>query len=134
MSYPYPSLTSTGWITDPLQRADLILYDFFVANYSQSIIFRGQIKSLPYYIHRNRDMSVLRDVLQTAITTLLNSYYDSAEISIKISPIKNALGIVDNEFTMDIQLSAIVIQDGKRYSLGKLINVENSSVSKISNI
>jgi len=35
---------------------------------------------------------------------------------------------------MDIQLSAIVIQDGKRYSLGKLINVENSSVSKISNI
>lgn len=134
MSYPYPSLTSTGWITDPLQRADLILYDFFVANYSQSIIFRGQIKSLPYYIQRNRDVSVLRDVLQTAITTLLNSYYDSAEISIKISPVKNALGIVENEFTMDIQLSAIVIQDGKRYSLGKLINVENSSVNKISNI
>lgn len=43
MSSPYPSLTATGWITDPVKRADVLLYDFFVANYSQSIIFRGQI-------------------------------------------------------------------------------------------
>lgn len=133
MSNAYPSLTSTGWITDPAQRADLLLYDFFVANYSQSIIFRGKIKSLSYFIQRNTDLFVLRDVLQQAISTLLNSYYDSAEVSIKIIPVTDDNGNVSKEFTMDIQLSAVVIQDGKRYSLGKLINVVNASVSKIFN-
>lgn len=134
MSSPYPSLTATGWITDPVKRADVLLYDFFVANYSQSIIFRGQIKSLAYYIQRNTDMFVLRDTLQTAITSLLNSYYDGAEVSVKITPVKNALGVVDNDSNMDIQISAIVIQDGKRYSLGKLISVENASVKKVINV
>lgn len=134
MSNAYPSLTTTGWITDPAQRADVLLYDFFVANYSQSIIFRGKIKSLSYFLQRHQDIFVLRDVLQQALSSLLNSYYDSAEVSIKVVPVADDAGNVANEFSMDIQISAIVIQDGKRYSLGKLVNVTNAKVSKITNV
>ncbi len=130
MANVYPSLSQMGWVTDVSVKADKLLMDFITANYSQSIIFRGKIKSLAYCIHKARDMMALQENLQLIVTAMLSAYYDNAEVSIRVVPLdKN--GTVDNVDNMDIRISAIVTQNGVRYSLGKLVQYVNSAVSTI---
>lgn len=130
MANVYPSLSSMGWVTDVSVKADKILMDFITANYSQSIIFRGKIKSLAYCIHKARDMAALQENLQLIVTALLSGYYDNAEVSVRIVPLEKN-GAVDNVDNMDIRISAIVTENGIRYSLGKLVQYVNSAISKI---
>lgn len=131
MANSFPTLSTLGWVQDVSIKASHILYSFFVANYSQTILFRGKIQSLPYLIHRMSDLTVLRDSVQDSVTKLLNSYFDSAEITVTLSPVKSENGQVLNEDNLDLQIKAIVVQDGKRYSLGRLVSIANKNVVDI---
>ncbi len=131
MANSFPTLSTLGWVQDVSIKASQILYSFFVANYSQTILFRGKIQSLPYLIHRMSDLTVLRDTVQNAVTLLLNSYFDSAEVTVMLTPIKSESGQVFNEDNLDLQIKAIVTQDGKRYSLGRLVSIANKNIVDI---
>ena len=131
MANSFPTLSTLGWVQDVSIKASQILYSFFVANYSQTILFRGKIQSLPYLIHQKSDLTVLRDSVQNAVTILLNSYFDSAEITVTLTPVKSENGQVLNEDNLDLQVKAIVTQDGKRYSLGRLVSIANKNVVDI---
>lgn len=131
MANSFPTLSTLGWVQDVSIKASQILYSFFVANYSQTILFRGKIQSLPYLIHRMSDLTVLRDTVQNAVTLLLNSYFDSAEVTVTLTPIKSESGQVFNEDNLDLQIKAIVTQDGKRYSLGRLVSIANKNIVDI---
>lgn len=133
MAVPYPSLSAIGWVTDAAVKADKILCDFITANYSQTILFRGKIKSLAYYIQHQQSEHELEETLHLNITRLLEAYYDSCDVNIKITPIE-VNGVVESDNRLDIRIDAIVVQDGTRYSLGKIVSVVNNKIGQILSI
>lgn len=49
-----PSMSTDGWIEDPLQVADYLMSHFFLSEYSQTALFPKEVTSLPYIMYKNQ--------------------------------------------------------------------------------
>jgi len=124
-----PTLSGSGWLTGVAERADALLSYFLVSDYTQSNTHRGGITSLPYLIqNKSRNIFSLKEDIASALSLLLRRYFDNASVSVEL----------DNpdarSARYNLTLSVIITDAGKRYSLGKLIDVVNNRVHRVTNL
>jgi hypothetical protein len=127
---PVPTLTAKGWATDMETKADMLLSYYFTSQYSQSNLYRGGISSLQYQLQQwgNNPMS-LQNYLQTAISTYLSKYFDSANVLITIVDPTS-----QQDQRMTVQVDARVTQNGVTASLGRLVYFLNATIVSIMNM
>lgn len=126
------TLDTAGNITDPRKKADTLLSYFFVADASQSNTFLGQVKSLPEIIKSNINSPTdLVINIEESLNKLLREYYDGVQSTVTLEPITEN-GIV-SETKFNIVIDTVVIDAGQQYSLGKLVSIANSKLSKVIN-
>lgn len=125
-------LDTTGYVTDPLIKADRLLAYFFVSDYSQSNSHLGYIHSLPYIIQSNISNLLQMGIdIEESLKILFRNYFDSMDVTVKVEPvIENG---IESETKRNILLDIIVIEDGVQYSLGKAVSLSNSKVKKVIN-
>lgn len=125
-------LDTTGYVTDPFIKADRLLAIFFVADYSQSNCFLGQVHSLPFIIQSNiSNISQMGRDIEESLKIYLSKFFDGAEITVDINKVvENG---VESETKFNINIDAILIQDGSQLSLSKAVSVSNSKVSQVIN-
>ena len=122
---PVPSLSAAGWVTDASGKADALLSHFFEAYKSQSYLYKDNVTSLQWLIeHYGHDSTELNIKITSALENYLGRYYDSVVVSVEISD------IAETSNTM-ITLHCSVIDNGTTYSIGKLLEVSDSSIVKI---
>lgn len=122
-SNPLPTLSTLGYLTSPMEKADRLMSYFFESDASQSQLFTKSVYSLQYLIQQhNQDIPTLCGQIKTNLTNYLNGYFDSSEVECTYSE-------EDNKVT--IKLYADVVENGKKYSLGKLIETINGSFNKV---
>lgn len=127
MSVQVPSLSASGWVGNISEKLDKLVGYFFVSDYSQSHLYRGNIASLPFIIKMaTENQSLLISETTKTLTNLLKSYFDRVQVDVTATaedPNK------PGELTL--QVDAEVTQDGVKYSVGKQLQIINSKVVAI---
>lgn len=129
MGQAVPTLDTSGWVRSVEHKADRVLSYFLIMNYSQTYAHYGKISSLPYLVHKNpKNFGELRVDIRNALEKMLSQYFDSNRVSVNIDP------IIENEketSKMDIRIIASVTENGKTFSLGRLVHTVDGKVRRI---
>lgn len=121
------TLDSAGYISDPPLIMDRILNNFAVANYSQSVVHYGQIKSLPWIIQRYaQDKYGLQAGIKESLEIMLAGYFDTVDVTVTIEPEVEGLEVKQN-----IIVDVIVSRGVQSWSMGKLLQLVNNKLFKI---
>ena len=126
-----PTLSRAGWSKSPAEMVDFLLSDFFIAEYSQSYLYKDNITSLPYLIQRYQgDVPGLVEAMRRYLEDYLGSYLDDilVDVTSDAGTSENPTSAV--AITIYIQFS----RNGVVYSVGKLIETLNSRIKKIVNL
>lgn len=115
------TLDSAGYISDPPMIVDRVFNYFSVANYSQSMVHYGQIKSLPWLIqHHAQDLYGLEHAIKDALEVMLSGYFDSVNVDCQIRP-----EIEGVEVKQNIIVDVVVSRGFESWSVGKLLRMVN---------
>jgi hypothetical protein len=127
-----PSLSTLGWVTDPVNKFDLVLSWFFLSDYNQTYLYKEYVTSLPRIIEKNGGdiQGVLAD-LRTSLSDYLKRYYDNVKVEASVG--NNA-----SDFTGKIQvnLNIGIGDNGTQKVYGRILKSTNSrleSIAKINN-
>lgn len=127
---PYPTLDSTGWLTKPEAKADAVMLGYLQANYSQSVLFKGKVRSFQHTLQQTQhDIATLERTVKEDLAEIYGAYFDLAETQCRVREPGKAYTGSDAKF--DIELSVDVIQNGLRVSVGRLLSVVDSKVAQI---
>lgn len=129
MANVLPTLTTSGWVRDTAQKADFLFSYFLVSDRSQSILGMDGVQSLPFLLKSGRDERQIRDEVERSLLTLFSAYFDAADCSVTITEARP-----DSDAVLNLRISVIVTQDGRRHSLGKLINTTAGKIGKVATI
>lgn len=120
-----PTLSSSGWIEEVAEKADRVMSYFFVSEYSQSEIFKGNVTSLPHLIQQfGNDPLVLREEVTRKLQGLLERYFEEAVVTTEITNEDQPASRID------LEISVRVREDGESYSLAKLVKTVNGKVEE----
>ena len=123
------TLDSGGYVGDPPLVVDVIMSNFFVANYSQTVVHWGKIHSLPHLLSvYAEDMSGLAGAIESALEEMLTSYFDTAMVECNIVALK------EDDSLQNIKIYASVLKDGITMDVGKLLSLVKNRVSMITDI
>ena len=132
MKIAIPTLTTSGFITDP----NIILvkiYEYFLtSDYSQSVIFYNKIASLPYLIHKHGPkLDDLKVDIEATLSSVMDNYFDNYEVNVEIT---NTPHGEHNKkpYLLTIELTAIVGE--KKYYLNKNLNIKESKILELDKI
>lgn len=131
MAIPIPSLTSAGWVTSLPEKADSAVAYYFTSDKSQSRdTFGNNVTTLAQQIQQygNDELSLTTFVTEQ-LQAYLSRYFDTVTVNVSTdipSPIDPS--------RLNLTVGVIVTDDGKAYSLGRLIETLNGKVSKIIDI
>jgi hypothetical protein len=133
MSEVVTTMDSAGWLTNPAQKADRLMAYFLVNNHSQSNLFLGQVRSLPYIIQSNpNDMPSVQTQVSNALNTVFGAAFDQVQVSVAMTGGAKSLGGSASIYDISIQVDCT--QDGVTQSLGRLINIVDSKIAKVSGL
>ena len=130
MATKVPTLSTSSFVEDPVEKCDRLLAYYFINDTSQSTLYRGSIMSLPYHVQQHgHDEQQLREAVRPALDEYFRSYFDEVEVDVR-TDIPNPA----DPNRINLTVSVIVIQDGKRYSLGQVATIKNSQVVNITKL
>ena len=80
-----PTLSTDGWVTDPIIMFDRAFADFMISNYSQSLEYHGAIASLPWIIQKTTgDTSKLRNLARKVLEDHLAGLFDVVQVDTEV--------------------------------------------------
>lgn len=124
MSIKVPTLSSTGWVEDVAHKADRLFAYYLTSEHSQSYLYYNNITSLTYHIQQYGSRPLLlQENIERDLRRMLMEYFDNVDLTIKVD--EAAQGDPER---INITFDCRVTQDGKRYSLGRLVRATQSKV------
>lgn len=130
MSKKIPTLSSSGWVSEVSEKADKAISYFFVSDHSQTALYPGNVSSLAYIVQQyGNDALALLSEMQRRVQTYMGRQFDEANVSVTLAAVTEP----DNG-QINLKLLISVKENGKEYSIGRLIKTLNSKVQEIINL
>lgn len=127
MAVQVPSLSASGWVGNISEKLDKLVGYFFVSDFSQSHLYRGNVASLPYIIKEcTENQSLLLSTTTKVLTNLLRPYFDRVQVDVTAT-----VEDPNKPGEITLMVDATVAQDGVTYSVGKELQIINSKVVAI---
>lgn len=124
MSTPVPSLSAAGWITAPADKADKLMAHFFEAEKSQTYLYGDNVSSLQWTVEQfGHNPNAMTQELRTTLERYLNRYYTSSTINVSV--------VDDGTPRYELRVFIQVTDNGKQYSFGKELQMNNGKLAKI---
>lgn len=128
-----PTLDTSGWITDPSEKAARLMAYFFASEFSQSNLYLGHINSLTHILANTAfDHDAMRIDIETEMAKLFEHYFDGSTISVTIKPI--VVNSVESESKFSIVIDARLSAEGTQLSLGRELVINRSKIENIINL
>lgn len=119
-----PTLSTSGWVSSISEKADHLLAYFFESDGLQSALYRDKVYSLPMIIKDfNGDGNAISKAVQESLHNYMYNYFDGIEVQSDHS--------VDENGKVNIKIYARLTENGKDYSLGKLVVLADNNISKV---
>ena len=130
MSKKIPTLSSSGWVSEVSEKADKAISYFFVSDHSQTALYPGNVSSLAYIVQQyGNDALALLSEMQRRVQTYMSHQFDEANVSVTLAAVTEP----DNG-QINLKLLISVKENGKEYSIGRLLKTLNSKVQEIINL
>lgn len=125
-----PTMGIKGWINATSDVADYVVACFLSANPSQTVLFREETTSLPYllkiYANRPNELEIqLQDHLDKKLKAAFG-YESYANVTLDND--------IDDDTKYTINFTGFIVTDSKSYTLGWMVQIQNSRVVKIAKI
>lgn len=135
MTVAVPTLSSRGWVRSAAEKADYLLAHFFESDHFQTYLYGDSVASLPYLVEQHGgDPMKLCSELQQVVQAYLSRYFDNAQVEVT-SDDDPAYNLNPNpNSAVALRMWASVLQDGKEYSVARLIETANSKLVKVVNL
>lgn len=130
MSQVVPTLTLSGFVSDVPTMIDAMFSYYLTSDYSQSNVFHGKIVSLQKQIQQFQHSEV---ELERNIREQLETYFRSVADDVTID-VTTAIPNPADPNRLNITLSAILVKEGKSYSVGRLVETQDSKILSIINL
>lgn len=127
---PVPCLSPAGWVRSPSEKADALIAHFYESDKAQTHLYGDQVSNLQYLIERyGHDIISLQQQLRAALEIYLGRYYQvvTVRVSNDDTPAKT-------DGKIEMRVYADVTEDGHQYSFGKLLQISNSKIERVSNL
>lgn len=132
MTVSFPTLDSIGWVSTPEETGDRALSYFITSEYSQSVLYHGNIVSLQYLVKKHGHDEL---TLQSEIATTLDGYlkrYFGENVSVDVRVLE---ADPQKPGQLTIHLSCIIRgENGLEYSLGRRVIYLNGKLVKIAEL
>lgn len=127
MSSNIANLGDENVIRDTPRKLDKHMLDFFFSKYSQSVIYRGRIYSLPKLIQMyGNDESQMRIHTQDALTAKLSAHFTTVTVTVSIETRSSGMTVViDANVTDDLDIENGIV------SVGYTLNISDSKLKQI---
>jgi hypothetical protein len=117
MSEVMPTLSTFGWVMNPLEKLDFALAHFFESDKLQTSIYGSNVTSFPWILEQHsHDVIQAADQVRSALNTYLSRYYDGANVDVKVTP-ENTTSPGSR---MRMSLAVSVIDNGSEYQASRL--------------
>jgi hypothetical protein len=127
---PVPSLSLDGWVTATASKADYLISHFFLADKSQSQLYKSEVSSLQYIIQANGGDMVKTSVeLRTALVAYFARYFGPATVD--TSFVQDSAN--SSKVTISIYVS-FTDPDGHEFVLARLVDLLDSKIQKITDL
>lgn len=125
---PLVSLSSMGWITSLEHQVDQLFADFVTSEYSQSVLYYGNILSLPHLVQKSgNDKQKFRRDLKSALEQLF-SFYTETTIDVTVEDLSTGSIRYNANVYCDVRY------DGQEYNLARQLVIADAKVKKIVNL
>ncbi len=125
-----PTLSLAGFVQDMPTKIDRMLAYYLTSDYSQSNVFKGRILSLQKHVQAyQHDLRTLTTKVREDLEGYFGAVCDAQTISVSAETPNP-----DDPNRINLSISAMLYKDGKGYSLGKLIETQNSITLSIINL
>lgn len=122
---PVPSLSPSGWITAPAEKADALFSHFYMSDGLQSSLFPGQVANIQSLVEQYGDNpSRFVQQLEATLRRYIFAFYPEG-----MDVQAEAIDLGTDRF--DVRLTITVVQGGKQHNFANLINVVNSKIAGI---
>lgn len=126
-----PTMSMMGWTGTPHEKAAYMIGTFIAANYSQSIALYGKITTLQYLVKKySQRLNELENELRTLFEEKVTATFPgtaSSQVYVQQTD-------VDNPAIYSIKLICEISENGRSYTIGKLVQFNGSVMVKISDI
>ena len=130
MTPTLPTVSTSGWVNDISEKADRLLSYYFVSDFSQSNLHRGQIVSLPQQVQEfGHDALALERAVKSALESYFGRYFESAIVDVSTTS-PNPL----DPNRIQVKVGLIVTDGGRQYSVGKLVRTFKGTIIDIIDI
>ena len=125
---PVPTLSTQGWVSDPVSKFDFLLAHFFVSDYNQTFLYKDHVTSLPRIIEKHgSDMVSVIDSLKTLLSSYLAKYYDSVDVDVQPTiPLD-----INPSSQIALTVKVGVSDKGTANVFGRLLQGQNAKIDKI---
>lgn len=125
-----PTVSTSGWVDNIPEKADRLLSYYFVSDFSQSNLHRGQILSLPAQLQQNgHDPLALRQAMKSELENYFGQHFDSVVVDVDTETPNP-----QDPNRIQVTVGVIITHQGRQYSLGRLVRTINSTIVDIIDI
>lgn len=128
MTITVPTLSSQGWVSTIEEKGDRALSYFITSDYSQSVLYQGNVITLQYLIQQHgTSPTTLEREIQRALEETMQGYFgEAASVIVQVEePDPEKPG------QLTIHFNCIVREDGREYSLGRRVRFMNSRLLEL---
>ena len=130
MANDVPTLTSKGWLREAQPKADALMAYYLTARRSQSTLAQNSVYSLPKHIQLyGNNPKELEANVQRDLQTYFSDHFDGVMCEVTTDIPSPA-----DPNRLNLRIGITVMQDGVRYQVAHLIEVENNLVKTINRI
>ena len=125
---PVPTLSSDGWVTNTVMKADYLLSHFFLSEYSRTYLYLGDISSFPWILQKYKDdIYGLEDNTRQTLKKYFGRYFPKAEVDVKIKKEEGSKYAI---------IVVVIVTDvgGREFSVGRLADVLDAKILKVQKI
>lgn len=126
-----PTLSSMGWVATIEEKGDHALSYFITSEYSQSVLYQGQIASLQYLVKENMGSPIrLEEEVTHALENMMQRYFgDDVTVTVTVDDPP-----VDRPNELTIRFACIVRENEREFSLGRRVTLTDSRIVEIAKL
>lgn len=126
-SNPLPTLSRKGWLDGVAERADRQLAYYLASNASQTMLYRGNVRSLQATVQAyNNDATRLKSAVESDLTALYLAVFDAVSVNVTVTDTAT-----DGSYRYNIAMDVVLTEAGQNYQLGNVIQTINGVVQPL---
>ena len=121
-----PTLSSAGWVTNPLEQIDYMLAYFFTTQKSQTHFFKGTVTSYQSLLADNDPDAGLASAIESELTDYLKTQFTDVKLDVRIE----AQNPTDKT-ELTVVIGCTLTAGGQPYSVSHAIELLGTQVKRV---